>query len=323
MRKIDKDFTSVSVFDLETVASLKDYFDISFINKDPAEYKLWFENLRIVAEQNLGLAHSILHNQSARNSINIAYSQNNLPEFNRPYESSIGAYSFFKGFSKYKPDSLILFDNHLRGTKYWASQLNTADYMVLFVRDAKEEKIVRKVFVDLKSTTHTVTPSESNPIGMKLAFPCDLTIDSVIPDGWILTRDSLQEQLSSFHFYGLTGNYISCARSLLKQAEEQGFNVDYEIKKLSLAVNVSDLLWQETFMDVFDTISPEQFNKLNTQYQFARKTLIDVVGFFLEIMNTGLCDSESLQSRRFRDAVSLGSHVINLYKHLNNGIIRF
>lgn len=320
MKKFDKDFTTVDNFDLQIVSQLKDYFDISFVKKDPNEYKLWFENLRIVAEQNLGLAHCILHNQSARNSIDIAYSETGINEFSRPYDSSIGAYSFFKGFSKFKPDKLTLVDNHLKGTKYWASQLNTADFIVLHVRDMREERSVRKVFIDLKSTEHTVVKSSSNPIGMKMAFPCDFSIDTLIPNNWILNKNSLYDQLSSFHSYGRTGNFISCARSLITQAQAQGFNADYDIKKLTLTIDVAEMLWQKTFEDcIFDDVGLEQFKKLNTQYQFARKTLVDVVAFFLEIMNTGLCDSESIQSQKFRDALTLGSHVINLYKHLNNG----
>jgi hypothetical protein len=321
MKTIDRDFTSTNKFDLEIVSKLKDYFDISFIEKNNAEYRQWFKNLRILAEQNLGLAHCVLHNQSARNSIDVAYSQHGSKEFLRPYDSSIGAYSFFKGFSKYQPDQLTLVGNHLKGIKYWASQLDTSDFIILHVRD---DTHIRKVFVDLKSTKYTVAKSNTNPIGMKIAYPCDFVMDSDIHSNWILNNDPLYEQVSSFHFYGLTGNYISCARSLITQAQEQGFGVDYDIKKLTLNLDISEMLWQQSFEDcVFDAVSREQFKLLNTQYQFARKCLIDVISFFLEIMNTGLCDTESLQSQKFRDALSLGSHVVNLYKHLNNGIFKF
>jgi hypothetical protein len=323
MVKLEGDFSSIKEFNYTAVEKLSDFFDISFVEKNPVEYKLWFTNLKEIAEQNLGLAHCILHNQSSRNAINIAYQRTGSEVFNRPYRSSIGAYSFYKGWSKYQPDTISINGTRLSGTKYWASQLSTADFIVLNVRDIQQaDEIVVPVFVDLAQVEHKIKKSNATPMGMNVAYPCDFHIDSEIPIEWICTKDMLHKQISSFHFYGLTANYISCATSLLNQAEAQGYNIDYSIKKLKLDIEVSTMLWEKSFNEVFDDISPTQFKNLNTQYQFARKNLINVTTLFLEVMNTGMCDQESDGSQKFRDALSMSSHVVNLYKHLDNVIKR-
>lgn len=320
MKFIDTDFSDVEVFDVNTADKLKDYFDLLYTTKDKSEYRLWFDNLRILANQNLGLAHCVIHNQTARNTIELAYARTQLEIFNRPYGSNVGAFSFSKGFSKFNPDTILLKDGKLTGTKLWASQLNTANYMVLRVRTDSTTRQVHSVFLDLNQVENKVTVSNCKPLGMDVAHPCDLYIDTVLPQEWLLSHPNSNDeyrQLSNFHFYGLTGNYLSVANSLLSQAESQGYNVSYDINKLRLALNISEDLWRKSFDEIFTEQDIGQGEKLNTQYQFARKNLIDTISFFLEIMNTGLCDHESKQSQNFRDSLSMATHVVNLYRHLD------
>lgn len=321
MRKIDVDFSNIKVFDVDTAEKLKDFFDISYVEKNPDDYRLWFNNLRVLASQNLGLAHCIVHNQSARNSIEVAYKETGFECFNKPYGSNIGAYSFPKGFAKNNFDTIALNNFRLTGKKMWASQLNTSNYMVLKVRDRVNPKRIFTVFLDLPEISHKVTASENKPLGMNVAFPCDLEIDAQVPPHWILNPNNPEyRKLHNFHFYGLTGNYLSIANSLLEQAIQQGYNVDHEIRKLRLCLDVSEELWNKSLHEVFDDVTPEQFKRLQTQYQFSRKNLIDIIGLFLEVMNTGICDSESERSQVFRDSLSMATHLVNLYRHLDGTI---
>jgi hypothetical protein len=318
MRSITGSFESVTQFNRDTVTELAPFFDISFSENNSNDYRLWFNNLRALAGENLGLAHSVLHNQTARNSIDIAYKRTGNEIFNRPYAESIGAYSFNKAFSKYRPDTILLTGDTLTGIKYWASQLDTADYIVMFSRIAPK-MTVRKVFVDLKSVKHVIVPTGTTIMGMNVAYPCDFHINSKIPAEWVLPDEPvLNDRVANFHYYGLTGNYISLARNLLKQSREQDFGVEYTLKKLELNVDISDMLWVSKFPEIMSNDSPS----LMKQYQFARKNLVDITSFFLEIFNTGMCDTESKQSQIFRDSITMCSHVVNLYKHLNNGLMR-
>ena len=314
MRPIEGNFNHINIFDYSVVERLSDFFDIDFVKQDQTEFKLWFENLKLIAEQNLGLAHSIVHNQTARNKINLMYHDTKLEIFNRPYKLNIGSYSFYKGFSLYKPDTIVLQGTKIKGTKYWASHLDQADYIVLEAID--QARIVRVVFLNLKDVAHSIV-KESAPIGMKIAAPADIVVDDEIPPEWVCNQNlSMNRKVSDFHYYGLTANYISCAKSLIKQAQEQKFQVDYNLKKLILNTDTATLLWEKSFVDLFESAArPPAFKSI--QYQFAKKNLIDVIGFFLEIMNTGMCDQESLLSQTFRDAVTFSSHNLNLYKQLN------
>lgn len=325
MKKLEGNYSEVTEFNHETTIAIADFFDINFVQGDPEEQRQWFINLKLIAEQNLGLAHCIVHNQSARNTINIAQSKTGLDIFYKSYANNIGAYSFFKGFSKFQPDTVVLNGNQLTGTKFWASQLSTADFLVLSVKDqnATGFKSVKKVFLDLKQIPHSITKSKASPMGMNVAFPCDITLDTQIPPEWILESCPLYDKVHSFHFYGLIANYISCANSLVNQAQSLGVNIEYELKKIKLNLDISTMLWENSFLEIFDDVNTEQFTRLNTQYQFARKNLVDTTSLFLEVMNTGLCDLESPQSQKFRDALSMGSHLVNLYKHVNGSLIRF
>ena len=325
MEKLEDNFTSITEFNHDTVQSIARFFDLDFVQKDPVEFQQWFLNLKEIAEQNLGLAHCIVHNQSARNSINVAYHNTKLEIFNKPYSSNVGAYSFFKGVSKHQTDTITLTGNQLIGTKYWASQLNTSDYMVLSVKSVNSTvpNDVRKIFLDLGQIPHVISKSKSSPMGMNVAFPCDIALDTAIPPNWILDHSPLDEQVARFHFYGLIANYISCANSLIIQASAQGFNVEYNVKKIQLNIAISTMLWEKSFDEMFNATDPAQFTKLNMQYQFARKNLVDITSLFLEILNTGICDLESAQSQKFRDALSMSSHLVNLYKHINGAITRF
>ena len=66
IKPISRDFSLVKEYDQSTASNLADYFDLDFVAQDPDQYRLYFQNLKTLASQNLGLAHCVIHNQSAR-----------------------------------------------------------------------------------------------------------------------------------------------------------------------------------------------------------------------------------------------------------------
>lgn len=325
MLPIQGDFGEVKTFDHAVMGQLADYFDLDYVANDLDQMVLWLDNLSVLAGQNLGLAHCVVHNQTARSCADLAYRKTGLPQFDRPIRSQIGAYSFFKGGNNHKHkhylDSMRLDGNRLRGVKRWCSQLSSADYVVLKVE--VEPKQVLNVFVDLRQVTHEIKPSEFEPIGMQIAKPFDLHIDSEIPVEWVMSPMYDYVLPNKLHFLGMITNYIACSDRLLRQASELGFGVDYEIKKLQLDLDIAHMLKQSSLPTLLDADINKSFKVINPQYQFARKSLIRTISFFLEVMSTGLCDAQSERSQCFRDALTMGSHVVSLYRHIDGAIGNF
>lgn len=323
MLPLQGDFGDVKVFDHAIMHQLADYFDLDYAANDLEQAALWLDNLSLLAEQNLGLAHCVVHNQSARSCVDLAYRKTGLTCFDRPIRSQIGAYSFFKGNNKHKHllDSMRLDGNRLWGVKRWCSQLPIADYVVLKVGLGPQS--VLNVFVDLKQIPHEIKPSDLEPIGMGIARPFDLHIDSEIPAEWLLSPYLDYVSPNKLHFYGMITNYISCGNRLLRQASELGFAVDYELKKLQLDLDIAHMLKRSSLPVLLDADIGKSFRVINPQYQFARKSLIRTISFFLEVMSTGLCDAQSPRSQCFRDALTMGSHVVSLYRHLDGAIYNF
>ena len=323
MLPLTGDFSAVTVFDHAVVDQLADYFDLDYTANDIEQMDLWLDNLSLLAEQNLGLAHCVVHNQSARSCVSIAYHKTGREDFKRSFRSQIGAYSFYKGQNKHKHqiDSMQWNGNRLYGVKRWCSQLKVADYVVLKV--ALNPQNVLNIFVDLKQTPHEIRPSDFEPIGLDIARPYDLYIDSDLPADWLLSPYLDYVTPNKLHFYGMITNYIACGNRLLRQASELGFAVEYEIKKLQLDLNIAHMLKKSSLPILLDADLGKSFSVINPQYQFARKSLIATISFFLEVMSTGLCDAQSARSQCFRDALTMGSHVVSLYRHVDGAIYNF
>jgi len=131
MRILDQNFEGVKELDHAIAKDLAQYFDFDFVTKNINDYQLWFNNLKKIAFQNLGLAHSVLHNQTAHNCVEIAFNETALPEFDRSYSQNIAGHSFLTLSSKSKHDSIKFDGKQLSGTKYWISNAKAADFVVM------------------------------------------------------------------------------------------------------------------------------------------------------------------------------------------------
>ena len=318
MTPLTTDLSDIKDFDHQTVSKLADHFDVDYLSNDLDQYQQWFQNLSTVAQQNLGLAHCILHNQSARNLIAIAAQYHDHGDFHRDYSSQIGAYGVYNPVA----DSIVLTNTYLKGRKCWASQLHTADFIVLRVMDPDQHK--HFVFLDPQQVDCDVLDNNFDSIGMKIAKASDLIIDANIPKHWILDHQSPNQELlqatNNFHKYGLITNYWSVSQALLNQIQNlcvrHKCQADFDIQKLELQVDVLRVLWEKNMPSLLEPFNQSFWLTRDTQYNFGKKTLIDVVHLFMQIANSRLCDSHSLESRMFRDSIVFSSHIENLYKNI-------
>ena len=224
-------------FDKKSKAELEEFFNIDFINQDPDEVQLYFQNLNQLAYQTVGVAHCMIHNQAAHNTIRLAHNYTNLDCYKRTYSNHIGAFSFIKS------EDIVLDGTRIIGSRRWISQLHVADFVILRIRDTQDQK--RWVFIDLEKAPQKITHIRNQIIGMRAARAGDIEIDIDLPPEWILDRHVPAEQLHrvlSFHTYGLITNYAANARALLdlgiETAKNQNFEVDYNIKNLDLQVRI-------------------------------------------------------------------------------------
>jgi hypothetical protein len=328
MKVLDQNFESTKEFDRTVIKDLANFFDFDFLNKNPEEYQLWFANLKKLAFQNLGLAHSVIHNQTAQNCALIAFKETGREEFNRLYTENIAGHTFLKLFSEFKPDSITYDGKTLSGIKHWISNLETADFVVVgVVNSASKLKKTNYIFIDLNKVEHKISGGEYHPIGLNVARPFNLELNIEISEHWVITNENNSEEFnlaSYFHFYALIINYIMCSKNLLQLLKHQNYNVEYELKKLGLNLKISEALLDKSLENLlFDKSNKTKFYMFDNQYQFARKNLIDITKFFLEIGNSSLLDVKSQASQVVRDSIMMTSHLVNLYKHIDGVVTRY
>lgn len=315
MKSLHKDFSGITQFDQQVLCDLVEFFNLDFLLKNLGDYELWFRNLSVLAQQNLGLAHCVIHNQAAHNVASIAVKH--IPNFKYLYPDRIGAYSFPRSHV----DTLTLTGTRLSGKKFWASNLDVADYIILRILDPN--KIEKWIYLDLQKINHRMVTNNFNPLGMKVARAFDIEIADDIPAEWILDNYVPKEELHTivnFHKYGLITNYWSASKALLahieKIANERKYSLEYEIEKLRLQVNMLEIVWQKNMASLLAERNKEFWHVRDTQHNFGKKTLIDIINLFMQLQNSRLCDQNSLESQVFRDAVVFASHIENLYTNV-------
>lgn len=321
IKPLDTDF-SKHQYDKTAVSMLSDYFNINVAivgGKSQLSQIQWFENLSLLAQQNLGLAHCVVHNQTARGAIDITCHNGGSASLVRPYANHVGAFSFAKGHDL----SIRLNGQRLVGKKTLASGLHNSDYFVFRVFDKDERR--RWVFLDLTQVEHKINRHYAGLIGLQIANPYDMTIDAEIPAEWILDEYATSKQLRSvlgFHNYALITNYWAASRSLIaiikNQAQRKNHNLCYGLLKLENQVSMLELLWKKNISSIFEPRWDVEFWKYrSTQYTFGKQTLIDVISYYLQIAN-----SSSLQldqnSQVFRDCLTFSSHITSLYSNLEH-----
>jgi len=321
MIPLAENFCSVEAFDKTVTKKLSPYFDLDFVRKDTAEYNLWLNNLCQLASQNLGLAHCVLHNQTARNALQTA-------GISSSYADTIGAFHLNKnnmidGNKKvFNLDTMRLNGSRLSGTAFWNSQLHVADYIVLRVLDQDNNK--RWVYLELKNIQHQISYNNFDLAGMQIAQASNFTIDADIPSESILDFSrpiSDFHPVTNLHKYGTIANHTGICQALLKRIVKiclsNNYNLQFELSKLVNQVDVLTILWEMNLPSVHQPFSKKFWYVFDAQYTFSKKTLTDLIAFCTPIYNSSDYNTQSESYKTFKDAMIYSTHVQNLYRSLN------
>lgn len=297
----------IDTFDKTVLASIQSKFDLNFNTCGIQERSQWFENLFLVAQHNVGVAHCINQHQSARNSLSFAGL-----DF-KPYADAIGCYSIHHDI-----DTISINNGIMSGTKHWITSANCADFVVFKVghHSNKDRKLV---FVELAEIEHSLIDNNYNPIGLKIAKPMSLVVDNVaIPSGWILHNgkfhdDDAYNTLMSFYKYGFITNFLGCAIGLyyfIKSiVDGKNYDLQFELQKVESLLFLLKENWRSNMKkSIKRTLDTEYWNWYDTQYNQTKQALSTLLKIAIDIGNSKLYDSNSAYSQRFRDAVVWNSH---------------
>lgn len=294
--------TSVSVFDHNTAKELAPYFCGD-------DLELWFNNLLRLAQHNLGIAHCIQHDATARRLLSPAVSQ---------FKNAIGCYSSTK-----RIDTLQLKDNVVSGSKYWISNLHVADYGIMRMPAGDAEAYVLFDF-SLNSFDRDFTNMQ---IGLEQAKPGTLIVDHYdVPTGYILGYRSFSDnhspiaQTLTFHDYCFITNYLGCIIGLFdhitEYANKNNIKLEFELNKFKLEISVLKMLWQDNLAKFSDTITDLFWQRRNTQYTQSKNILIQLITLGLSIGDSTWVSDHASHNQQFRDALVFSTHMSSLYKNL-------
>lgn len=311
----------VSTFDKNTLKILKPYFDLNLTECSREQRVHWFQNLFVLAQHDLSVAHCVQHNHHPRQHIEVKFKGRSYPDFYDPvYENQIGCFSNFKS-----SDTMVLDGNKISGTKHWISLVDQADFGVFRVPMGDTEACV---LIDFNAAKPRIDFSHSTPIGMTVARPGSITVDNLtLPQDHILEYRKYQDNSKEFFHilsmsdYCFITNYVGLLVALHKDletyVERSKIDVDFEVRKIGLRVAGLIMSWQDNLPSL-EIVAPndEFWRKRNTLYTQNKDALLDLIHLILQVGDSSWLDAKSPTNQRFRDALSFSSHMKPLYKNL-------
>lgn len=304
----------IDKFDRVTLQTLKPFFDINLLEASSDQRQQWFYNLLKLAQQSLGIAHCIQHNQIPRTMMQSCFPSGNWPgNLSTAFESIIGCYSSSKSV-----DKLSIVGQTLNGTKHWISNLEQADYGIFRVSANGSDTFV---LIDFNSMPHSKDMSWMTPIGIEIARPGSFTVaDLHLPEEYILGSKSFYENhplwspIIAMHDYAFITNYLGLIVSLHQEFGEyldsQNRNKDYEFERLGASIAGLKMLWKDNLLSVDTVETNDQFwHRRNTQYTMSKDIVCQLITLILQQGDSRWLDAHSSQSQRMRDALTFCSHM--------------
>jgi len=275
---------------------------------------LWFYNLFYIAKHvDLGLAHSIQHNQLARNYV-IMSDGSELKEWvlNKAYHETIGAHAVLK-----PSDTIAISNNILSGSKNWFTNLTVADYIALNIIKPYNAHASEKIIVDLSKASYLIDTNFMELTGMKTACASNISIkEYLVPDTNILNEDKTANRsfFEECSFYtNLLGSISSLFDEVYEHAKKINKNKDYNVIKVKLDVFTSMNIWvsrmEQLANNINSTTSADWWLKKEYQYLFAKKTLLSVINLSRELCIQKHMIAEGEESRIFRNALVFATHM--------------
>lgn len=305
----------ITEFNKQGLTLLKPYFDINFTKQSKT---LWFENLLQLAFQDLGMAHCLQHNATARYLVQNSFVE--MPDFFQvDFDQVIGCYSSAK-----QMDTMKLENNVVTGKKHWVSNLHVADFGVMRVTTGTTESFV---LIDFHQHTPEVS-FECDQIGLELARPGTLDLKRYeIPEGYYLGQRDFADNDNpfvyalSFHDYCFITNYLGCIIGLYHdieiQAQKRNFGISSDLARFKLAISNLKMLWEDNLASIDSVKIDDKFwHRRNTQYTQSKTVLIDLVGLALRVADSSWMMSRGSHNQKFRDALVFSAHMQPLCKAL-------
>jgi len=311
------------VLDNKTLAYYKPYFDVILEEASPEEKIQWFYNLFYVSKHiDLGLGHSIQHNQAARNYVFMCDDEKLKHKvFNDPFENIIGA------STNGKPSDTIRLDkNILSGSKNWFTNLGTADYISLEVKD--ENDIVNRIVVDLHQVKYDIDYNFPTLLGLRHARPYNISFNNAeIPENWIVAQKGYPDPLFNaevLHHMAFLTNLTAITSALFDEIYEfiKKINHTNDISVLKLQIDVITCIenWIKrlNFFHTNENTFGEAWLLQHDQlYYFGKKTLLKTISIARDFGIQSHTIAEGDLSRTFRNAVAFSSHMQKLYDFKN------
>jgi len=306
----------------KTVSALiEPYFGTDVVSAPFQEKKQWFKNLLFMSQHEVGLSHSIQHNQACRSIISLT--ENDVLKdkiLNAPFSENIGA------FSVVKPSDDIEFNNDdctIRGSKRWLTNIETATYVIFNTKEHASSD-VKYVYLDLEEIQHTIDADYPNMTGMRIAMPGDITIPrQTISRSWMLGEKGHYSKF--FHeevihqqcfFTNLVGISIALYKLVKHYSKVDNTMSGLNLQKIEIDVSALIMLWEERINDlkeIDDLRNDEFWHKQRTLYLFGKKTLRSILKQSIEFGIQFHCESDSIRSKCFRDAMTFSSHMAKLH----------
>lgn len=289
-----------------------------------AEEKIqWFYNLFYVSKHiDLGLGHSIQHNQAARNYAFMCYDDILKHKiFTDPFENIIGASTNGK-----PSDTIRLNGNILSGSKNWFTNLATADYISMEVKD--ENNVVNRIVVDLHETEHKIDNNFPTLLGLRHARPYNISFNNVmIPKKWIVGQKGYPDPMFNaevLHHLAFLTNLTAITSALFDEVYDFAKKINHtnDISVIKLQVDVMTCIdnWIKrlNFFHTGENIFSEAWLLQHDQlYYFGKKTLLQTISVARDFGIQAHTIAEGDISRTFRNAVAFSSHMQKLYNFKN------
>lgn len=313
--------TDIQTFDRQALKSLRAYFDLNLATCSQDLRNLWFQNLFVLAQHNLSIAHCVQHNHYPRLHVEVKFRNGSYPSFYDPvYENQIGCFSNCKS-----ADTMRLDGTEITGTKHWISLVDRADFGIFRVPCGDTEALV---LIDFNAVQPKIDMDFTTPIGMEIARPGSITIDKFcLPPEYILDYKKYHENSSEFFHitnisdYCFITNYVGLLVALFRDLENyvrtNSVEIQFELKKIALKISAICMTWQDNLESTKITTPTDEFwNRRNTQYTLGKETLLELINLILQIGDSRWLDAKSPNNQRFRDALVFSSHMKPLYKNL-------
>lgn len=330
----ENDLVELNDFNRQVVKKFQPYFDLNILSGSKDDHTQFYENLLTLAKHSLGVAHCVQHYHSARSLMQGRFSGKYPDWYDPEYGNMIGCFS-----SQKKADAFFLDERTVSGVKHWISNVHLADYGFFHARLSDRSMTnVHMPYVNVLINFNAVKPlvsmDYSVSLGMEIAKAGSITIDSYeLPENYIFSPPADSPHLATRYRSGVSftfiTNYLGLIQGLFNDFEvyvdENNINVNFERKKMSLAISSLTMHWRNNLSTIMDHDPTDTvWHKYNTQYTISKNVLLDLIHLVLQVCDSRWVDAHSSRSQRLRDALTYCAHMRPLQNNVTeHSFLRF